>query len=282
MNSNRREFLKLATASGLVSFAASPLVAADGAPTAMRAESKAVQDAKRAKLAAQMGAARVGRTLSRDERLVLGRHSSLTRGIAFDGRGYWLATSQGAQRFSPDAPGVCLGRLGGMRGVTALAVADGEVFAFSGWRILHFWLDDGADDAMTSDMNWGIAKTWAESVSGVDVKDGKLYIKERKSGRVGFLDPKITAYSDRAKRQHDVQGVDVRSTGKAARLGDSHAVRATLSGIELYRRNGAGDYALVETTKEIASCVASEGNWLVAFIPDRNAIYKYRLRESGL
>ena len=232
--------------------------------------------------AAQMGAARVGRTLSRDERLALGCFSSLTRGIAFDGLGYWLATSQGAQRFSPDAPGVCLRRIGGMRGVTALAVADGEVFAFSGWRILHFWIDDGADDAMSSDMNWGIAKTWAESVSGVDVRDGKLYIKEQKSGRVIFLDPKITAYSDRAKRQYDVQGVDVRSIGKTASLGDSHAVRATPSGIELYRRNGAGDYALVERTKEIASCVASEGDWLFAFIPNRNAIYKYRLREAGL
>ena len=52
MKSNRREFLKLAATSGLVSFAASPLVAADGAPTAMRTEPKAVQDAKRAKLAA--------------------------------------------------------------------------------------------------------------------------------------------------------------------------------------------------------------------------------------
>ena len=169
-----------------------------------------------------------------------------------------------------------------MRGVTALAVADGEVFAFSGWRILHFWLDDDVDDAMTSDMNWGIAKTWAESVSGVDVKDGKLYIKEKKSGRVIFLDPKITAYCDRAKRQYDVQGVDVRSTGKTARLGDRHVVRATPSGIELYRRNGAGDYALVERTKEIASCVASEGEWLVAFIPKRNAIYKYRLYQPDL
>ena len=86
--------------------------------------------------------------------------------------------------------------------MTALALADGEVFAFSRWRILHFWLDDRPDEAMTSDMDWGIAKTWAESVSGVDVKDGKLYIKERKSGRVIFLDPKITAYSDRAKRQY--------------------------------------------------------------------------------
>ena len=50
--SNRREFLKLAATSGLVSFAASPLAAAKGVPTAMRAESNAVQDAKRAKLAA--------------------------------------------------------------------------------------------------------------------------------------------------------------------------------------------------------------------------------------
>ena len=49
MKSNRREFLKLAATSGLVSFAASPLVAADGAPTVMRTEPKAVQDAKRAK-----------------------------------------------------------------------------------------------------------------------------------------------------------------------------------------------------------------------------------------
>ncbi|MBR6586736.1 MAG: hypothetical protein IKK82_04870 [Kiritimatiellae bacterium] len=229
--------------------------------------------------ALQMGAIRVGRTLSQDEKLSLGCFSIQTRGVAFDGRGYWLATSQGAQRFLPDAPKTCLRRLGGMRDVTALAVAAGEVFAFSRWRILHFWLDDRADDAMTSDMNWGIAKTWAESVSGVDVKNGKLYIKERKSGRVIFLDPKITAYSDRAKRQYDVQGVEVCSTGKTALLGDSHEVRATPSGIELYRRNGDGDCVFVERTMEIASCVASEGNWLVAFIPKRNAIYRYRLSE---
>ena len=68
----------------------------------------------------------------------------------------------------------------------------------------------------------------------------------------------------------------------ARHLGDSHAVRATPSGIELYRRNGDGDYVLVERTKEVASCIASEGDWLVAFIPDRNAIYRYRLKQAGL
>ena len=48
---NRREFLKLSTTSGVAALAASPLSAAD-AIGEMRAESKAVQDAKRAKLAA--------------------------------------------------------------------------------------------------------------------------------------------------------------------------------------------------------------------------------------
>jgi hypothetical protein len=230
--------------------------------------------------AVQSGAARIGSTFSRDERLNIGCFSSLTRSIAFDGCNYWLATTQGAQYFSADAPKVCLRRLGGIRDVTALAVVDGEVFAFSRWRILHFWLDDAADDAITSDIDWGIAKTWTESVSGVDVKDGKLYIKERKSGRVIFLDPKITAYCDRAKRQYDVAGVDVHSTGSMAQLGKGHEVRVTPSGIELYRRNSAGDYVFVERTKEVASCVASEGEWLVAFIPDRKAIYRYRLACS--
>ena len=48
---NRREFLKLSTTSGVAALAASPLSAADTIK-AMRTESKAVQDAKRAKLAA--------------------------------------------------------------------------------------------------------------------------------------------------------------------------------------------------------------------------------------
>ena len=51
MGSSRRRFLKLSVTSGLAAFAASPLSAAD-AIGEMRAESKAVQDAKRAKLAA--------------------------------------------------------------------------------------------------------------------------------------------------------------------------------------------------------------------------------------
>jgi len=49
---NRRDFLRLAATSGAAAFASTPLEAADGAITAMRAESKSVQDAKRAKLAA--------------------------------------------------------------------------------------------------------------------------------------------------------------------------------------------------------------------------------------
>ena len=87
--------------------------------------------------------------------------------------------------------------------------------------------------------------------------------------------------TDAQKRQHDVSGVTVASKGQTAKLGECHAAKVTPSGVELYLRTGPGSYVLQDRTKEVASCIASEGEWLVAYVPARHAIYRYRMMLGG-
>jgi len=104
----------------------------------------------------------------------------------------------------------------------------------------------------------------------------------RAKGSTAKTCPQLKAYRDRAKRQHDVTGVTVSSQGQMAKLGDRFVAKVTPSGVELHLRTESGKYVLQDRTQEVASCIAAEGEWLVAYIPSRQAIYRYRLsKRSG-
>lgn len=133
-----------------------------------------------------------------------GEEAIETYGVAWGGNGWWLATSQGALFYSTLDPSRCIKRLGGVTGVTALAVSPaGEIVASAGNRLLAFWLDDDLDDVPHSNngWKWSLGGRWARDwIRSAVWRDGLFFLLERNMQTTWALDPSISQWTQRARR----------------------------------------------------------------------------------
>lgn len=224
--------------------------------------------------------ARIVESWTDDGRRGFGEYVARVNDIACTDEGFFIANTQGCQFYHAADTRYCARRFGGLAGVTALACSDGRVLAFAGYRMYNFWLDDRPGDVVSSDHTWRIAKRYDEEVSGVEVKDGAFYIHEARHGRVIRFDPRITEWVMRDKRQYDVTNVVVKATGHRARLGAGHAAVIEARGIVLRRQDGSGEGVVEQIIPEKATCLAADGDWLLAYVPSRKAILRYRFRAK--
>ena len=210
-----------------------------------------------------------------------GVHANEVRAIAETGKAYFLATTQGVQAYLKVDLSRCARRIGGLANVGAVAVHEGRVLVGSGYRLLNFWLDDGPNDAVSSDVKWGVAKKWDERIDRMEVREGVFYIHDEVHGGTTAFDPRITEWVFRKRRQRDADGFDFKARGDRVRFGKNGDYAAVAKGDELrlYRREG-GALALVQTLPVKATCIAGEGDWLVAYVPEKKALLRYRLSEQ--
>lgn len=210
-----------------------------------------------------------------------GVNANEVRAIAETGRAYFLATTQGVQVYLKTDLSRCARRIGGLANVGAVTVHDGRVLVGAGYRLLNFWLDDGPNDAVSSDETWRIAKKWDERIDKMEVRDGVFYIHDGVHGGTTAFDPRITEWVFRARRQRDADGFDFKTRGDRVRFGRKRDYAAIAKGgeLRLYHREG-GVLALVQTLPVKATCIAGEGDWLVAYAPEKKALLRYRLSQN--
>ena len=133
-----------------------------------------------------------------------GGEATETRGVAWGGDGWWLATTQGALFYSRQDRKRCIKRLGGVSGVSAFAVSpSGEIIASAGNRILAFWLDDGPDDAPHSngDWMWSLGGRWGnDRVESVVWRNGLFLFREEREPATWALDLSVNQWVRRRQR----------------------------------------------------------------------------------
>lgn len=203
-----------------------------------------------------------------------GSRAYLAGGIAWGGSGYWLATTQGVQYYPSTDPKTCRKRIGGLTGVTALALCRGRVLAVSGFKMHVMWLDDLADEPFKSDMHDIVGNRWRGEADGIDVEDGKFYIRDRESGETWCFDPEVTQWAFRAKRMFRCDH-RVSADRRRAKMMGGVAV-AEKDEIVVYGPDGRRECAIPER----ATSLAAEGCWLIAYVPGKSAILKYRISKS--
>ena len=220
------------------------------------------------------GASRVGVPILDAAASIFNDQSYETYGLAWGGAGYWLATSQGMQHFPAVEPKKCRGRIGGLVGVTALAVNRGRVLAVSGFKMYVMWLDDMPGEMISSDMDALVGNRWRGVVDGIDVEDGKFYMHEAESGETWCFDPAVTQWIFREKRMFKCDR-PVSATARRARIGNGWAV-AERDHIAICGPDGE----TLCTVPKRATALAAEGRWLVAYVPAEAAILKYKVIDG--
>lgn len=226
----------------------------------------------------KLGATELTRTLRGGRPFrVGGAEAEWTCGIVVQPDGYWLRGHQGWLRYGVHAPTRCVRRHGDLKGVTALALMDGVVYVFSGSRLDRIWLDARPDEPMIgSGFDGGrLAGRWRGEVDAVEVADGRR-LRYAFAGEEGswILDPSVTEWVFRDKREYRVPEKVARKRTQD-RLG-GFAVEATAGGIVLRDPSGA----VACRVPEVATALAAEGDWLVAYVPSKAAILRYRLRTE--
>ncbi len=206
-----------------------------------------------------------------------GQFANRVNGIVRSDDGFFLATTQGGQHYPKNDPQRCAWRIGGLENVTALAVHDGRILACDGYKIHNFWLDDEPDEPISSDASWNVAKAWDEQVTAIEVRDGKFRLREEKYGRTIVFDPRVTEWVFRAKRLYDDPGGKVVADGRHARLAGGYEAVAEETGIVMRRLGPDGKYVESCRVSARATCIAGEGEWLVAYESARKALVRYRL-----
>lgn len=227
-------------------------------------------------------AMRLTESKARSVQCRFGRFANVVHALAETTDGYWLATSQGAQFYHRNDLSRCAWRVGGVTDVGALALHEGRVLVGVGYRMLNLWLDDQAGDPISSDDTWRVAKKWNEKIDLIEVRDDVFHLRDATAGGVTAFDPRVTEWVFRAKRQYEVTNFTFRAKVGRVCLGrrrDYTAVAAP-EGIELHHRELSGGTRLVQTVPAQATALAGEGEWLVAYEPERKAIVRYRLDEE--
>ena len=201
-----------------------------------------------------------------------GDFSDVVQGIAWGGEGYWLATSQGAQYFPAADPVRCLRRIGGLTGVTSLAIARGRVLVAAGPRLIVLWLDDLPDERFSSGKYETFANRWNGNVTAIDVEGATFILHDSNSGENWVFDPEVTQWFSRARRMFKTSR-PVSSVATEARLGSGKAV-AGPDAITIFSKSGKA----LGTIPVKATALASSGRWLLAYVPEACAIYKYKIK----
>jgi len=199
-------------------------------------------------------------------------NSTETYGIAWGGRGYWLATTQGAQYFPATDPQRCACRVGGLAGVTALAAAKGRVLAAAGVRLIQLWLDDVPDERYSSTMYLTLGNRWSGRVTGIDVDGAKFVLHDSESGENWVYDPEVTHWVFRDRKMFKTDR-PVKAVANEVRLSDGRRVKAEDERIVLR----ASDGRIIASIPERATAIAASGRWLLAYVPARAAIRRYDL-----
>ena len=205
--------------------------------------------------------------------------SGETYGVARGAGGWWLATTQGAQFYSDAAvrsngPATC--RIGGLPGVTALALSQGRVVAAAGYAVHSMWLDDRRGEPLACDHNWCSIGKWSGAVDSiVRSSDGGFILRWRDGAKEAAwaFDPRITAWKDRKLRLHPVAVPETPAppNGEATAMG----LRAVAESDEIVLYDGArrvGSYPVS------ATAIAAEGRWLVAYVPAAKGIVRFKVR----
>lgn len=211
-----------------------------------------------------------------------GHFSNVVRALAETVDGYWLATSQGALFYHKNDLTRCAWRVGGLADVGALALHDGRILAGAGYRMFNFWLDDQPGDTISSDGTWHVAKKWNEKIDLIEVRNDVFYLRDATAGDVTAFDPRVTEWVFRDKRQRKVTNFAFNAGVDRIRFGvrrDYVAVAAS-DGIRIYHCEASGANRQVQTLPDTATALAGEGEWLLAYVPSRRAIVRYRLVED--
>lgn len=225
----------------------------------------------------KMGATKLATSLPAGHPLkVGGPEAEWTCGIIVQPKGYWLRCHQGWLYYDAAEPQRCVKRYGDLRGVTALVILRGKVYAFRGSRIDVMWLDDRPDEAMIgSSFDGGLAAgRWHGTVNAAEVVEGKIrYAFEgEEGGRI--LDPNVTDWVFRAKRDYPIKET-VQREPTQDKMGD-FTIAIEDAGIILRDKGGE----VVCTVPVAASLLAAEREWLVAYDPEKAAILRYRLVDD--
>ena len=210
-----------------------------------------------------------------------GVNANEAQGLARGDRGWWVATTQGAQ-FYPDsaaADGVPASRrVGGLANVTALGLSAGRVLVAEGYRMYGLWLDDRRNEPLSSDSVWCAYGKWDGAVESIEsCAAGGFAFTWRKGDKTEswIFEPRITEWKDRARRVRSVpreQGA--RRPANEDRIG-RYRVVAEEKEIVLYEGQ-----ARVCAFSVSATAIAAEGKWLVAWVPKLKAVLRMKLVEK--
>lgn len=221
-----------------------------------------------------VGAARLGVDSRSNELSSFGDFSSETYGIAWGGRGYWLATTQGAQYFPATDPGRCACRVGGLAGVTAICAAKGRVLAAAGVRLFQLWLDDDPDERLSSNCDLTFANRWTGRVEAIEARDARFAMRDAESGECWVYDPEVTQWVFRDRKMTRTNRA-VTGVASEVCLEDGCRVRAEAERIVFC----ASDGRCLGSIPERATALAVSGHWLLAYVPARCAVHRYDLNR---
>jgi hypothetical protein len=156
----------------------------------------------------------------------IGENANVTRDVARGAAGVWLATTQGAQYYpAADPTGRCAVRLGGLPGVSGVAVLNGRVLAVAGGRLFALWLDDRPDEPLHSDERWLVRPNRYDGRgTAVEARDGLFFIRDEGSRKTWAFNPEQTQWLLRHKRQYETN-VTVRADTPLEARADGWAVR---------------------------------------------------------
>lgn len=206
-----------------------------------------------------------------------GREAQECRGIVCVDDGWWLLSRQGWLFYGSADPQRCVRRHGDLKNVTALALLDGMVYVFSHSRLDTLWLDDRPDEALQpfGFDNGRAAGRWSGTVDAAEVVGGKIRYSFSKEGKNFMLDPAVKDWVKRALREYSTDAPVSKKPGEAALLG---GWKAEADGSAIVLRSPKGNP--VQTIPVAATILASEGRWLVAYVPAENAIFRYWFEEG--
>ncbi len=114
--------------------------------------------------------------------------------------GLFLATSQGLNHYRMDSPSECDFRIGGLPGITALAVSGEHVLAVCGGALHRLLLDDLPDAPLLNAGNeaWRVGANWSSSgIAALPGENGTFLILDKAKKAIWKFDPSRTRWGDK-------------------------------------------------------------------------------------